>query len=170
MRTIASQTTFNSLFTQQMYEYPPPPPHQFPLVSGNHQCLVGSTNKGEVMTSSNLTKILVCMGGGVFVCGVRCVWIWWRSDPPFSCYKACIVYELAICHESYTPPLSDHAIISPETTLCNKASENVVYWNGAILPRGGGGGGDEFRHTCHMSVSAYQITGNSTVCYMACLI
>ena len=46
------------------------------------------------------------------------------------------MYELAICHESYIPPLSDHAIISPEATRCNKASENVVYYNGDILPRG----------------------------------
>ena len=38
-----------------------------------------------------------------------------------------LVYGLAICHESYTPPLSDHAIISPEATRRNKASENVVY-------------------------------------------
>ena len=41
------------------------PPHQFPHVNGNHRCLVGSTNKGQVMTSSILTKMFVCMGGSL---------------------------------------------------------------------------------------------------------
>ena len=27
------------------------------------------------------------MYGGFFVCGVRCVWIWWRSDPPLRVKK-----------------------------------------------------------------------------------
>ena len=40
------------------------PPHQVLHVSGNHRCLVGSTNKGQVMTSTILTKMFVCMGGG----------------------------------------------------------------------------------------------------------
>ena len=59
-------------------------PHQFPHVSGNHRCLVCSTNKGQVMTSSILMKMFVCM---FFVCGVRCMWIWWRSDPPLRVKK-----------------------------------------------------------------------------------
>ena len=41
------------------------PPHQFLHVSGNHRCLVGSTNKGQIMTSSILTKMFVCMGGSL---------------------------------------------------------------------------------------------------------
>ena len=68
MRTIASlnhrqlECRVNSLFTRTTVRISKPP-HQFPLVSGNHRCLVGSTNKGQVMTSSIFMKMFVCMGG-----------------------------------------------------------------------------------------------------------
>ena len=73
MRTIASQTTAYSNVSSTVCSFTrttvriSKPLHQFPLVRVNHRCLVGSTNKGQVMTSSILTKMFVCMG---FLCAV----------------------------------------------------------------------------------------------------
>ena len=83
------------------------PPLQFPLVSGNHQFLVGSTNKGQVMTSSILMKMFVCMGGSL--CAVRDACEFdddlirhFRVIRRAQCMNIIIInYELAICHESY---------------------------------------------------------------------